>query len=90
MLLNVLDRDTLCCISSEGQCIAGTANGVTHSLSDAGNSRHAPLQQRGSQGSLADDRPNPLPSPASGFSRRTPQQRAFSPPSSHGGGFIHS
>ena len=64
---------------------ASTANGT----GGRGMLRSSQQQQRGSQSSLADDRPNPLPSPASGFSRRPAQQRAHSPPGSRGAGLMH-
>lgn len=57
----------------------GHANGFA-----PGNTRNSPSQQRVAQGTLADDRPNPLPSPASGFSRRPAQQRVLSPSNSTG------
>lgn len=71
---------------AEPENSAGSANGSPPSTGESAGSRAPPLQpQRSSQASLADDRPNPLPSPASGFSRRTAQQRALSPSDGRGG-----
>ena len=62
--------------------MGGAAAAVTAGLVRAGSNTtlppRSPLQQRGLQRTSSDDRPNPLPSPASGFRGRTvsPQRTA--------------